>query len=63
MKNYEKMKETYDRNYKRNEAMYYKGYTINQIVDSMPSMDKIEVISIIQTIEGLKHRKFNTTRA
>ena len=63
MKNYEKMKETYDRNYKRIEAMYYKGYTINQIVDSMPSMDKIEVIGIIQTIEGLKHRKFNTTRA
>lgn len=57
MRNYDKEKEIYDRNYKQIEAMYYKGYTIDQMVNSMRSLDKIDVIAIIQTIEGRKHQK------
>ena len=55
MKNYDKEKETYDRNYKQIEAMYYKGYTIDQMVNSMRNLEKIDTIAIIQRIEGRKH--------
>lgn len=57
MKNYDKEKEVYDRNYKQIEAMYYKGYMIDQMVNGMRNMDKIDVIAIIQVIEGRKHQR------
>jgi hypothetical protein len=47
----------YDHNYKQIEAMYWKGYSTQQICNNMSHMQKIEVIDIIQEIEGVKFIK------
>lgn len=48
--NYESNK---DRNYRKIEAMYRKGYEIEQIVRSCPDMCEFEVIDVIQKIFAL----------
>ena len=42
-----------DRNYRKIEAMYRKGYGIKQIVRSCPDMCEFEVIDVIQKIFAL----------
>ena len=42
-----------DRNYRKIEAMYRKGYEIKQIVRSCPDMCEFEVIDVIQKIFAL----------
>ena len=42
-----------DRNYRKIEAMYRKGYGIKQIVRSSPDMCEFEVIDVIQKIFAL----------
>lgn len=44
----------YDHNYKQIEAMYWRKYTVQQICNNMSHMPNIEVIDIIQEIEGVK---------
>ena len=48
--NYESNK---DRNYRKIEAMYRKGYGVKQIVRSCPHMCEFEVIDVIQKISAL----------
>ena len=49
-----KQDKNYDHNYKQIEAMYWKGFSIQAICNSMSHMSKIEVIDMIQEIEGMK---------
>lgn len=54
MKYYDKDK-NYDKYYKRIEAMYYKGFSIDEIVNNIRGMDRIDIINIIQLVEARKN--------
>ena len=54
MKYYDKDKE-YDKYYKRIEAMYYKGLSIDEIVNNIRGMNRIDIINIIQLVEARKN--------
>lgn len=56
-KHIRKEKELREKRYKKIEGMYYNGYTIEQMINEMRTMDKLDVIRIIQTIEAKKHLK------
>ena len=56
-KHIRKENELREKRYKKIEGMYYNGYTIEQMINEMRTMDKLDVIRIIQTIEGKKHLK------
>lgn len=56
-KHIRKEKELCEKRYKKIEGMYYNGYTIEQMINEMRTMDKLDVIRIIQTIEAKKHLK------
>ena len=56
-KHIRKENELREKRYKKIEGMYYSGYTIEQMINEMRTMDKLDVIRIIQTIEGKKHLK------
>lgn len=56
MKYYDKDKnKDYDKYYKRIEAMYYKGFSIDEIVNNIRGMDRIDIINIIQLVEARKN--------
>lgn len=52
MKYYDK---DYDKYYKRIEAMYYKGFSIDEIVNNIRGMNRIDIIDIIQLVEARKN--------
>lgn len=54
MKYYDKGKD-YDKYYKRIEAMYYKGLSIDEIVNNIRGMNRIDIIDIIQLVEARKN--------
>ena len=56
-KHIRKENELREKRYKKIEGMYYSGYTIEQMINEMRTMDKLDVIRIIQTIGGKKHLK------
>lgn len=56
-KHIRKEKELREKRYKKIEGMYYNGYTIEQMINEMRTMDKLDVIRIIQIIEAKKHLK------
>ena len=45
----------YDKYYKRIEAMYYKGLSIDEIVNNIRGMNRIDIIDIIQLVEARKN--------
>lgn len=47
----------YDRIYRRIEAMYHKGFSIEGIVKQFPNLPRFEVLDIIQKIDALERIK------
>lgn len=47
----------YDRVYRRVDAMYHKGFSIEEIVKQFPNLPRFEVLDIIQKIDALERIK------
>ena len=48
-------KEDRDSIYRQVEAMYYKGLSIDEIVNNIRGMNRIDIIDIIQLVEARKN--------
>lgn len=55
--NYYDKKDAYDRDYRKVEAMYRKGYSNNYIIRSLPYLPDFEVLNMIQKVFALDQIK------